>query len=118
MKTKKYWGFVLAVLCSVYLSSCCKPEFVSISPEQVKRGDTNVHMVLTTKCTFFKEGEVEIAFIPYVITVHDITVEDQTTLSFLIDVPLDAPLGVYIVSAIFDDGNQAIFGINELEMLE
>ena len=119
MKTIQYWGFVLLV--SVCLASCCEPQFAFISPEEVQRGDTDVQMVLTTTCTFFeKDGVDQIYFTPGIIsiTVRDIVVEDNTTLSFMIDVAEDASLSTRQVIIEYDEGNSFIVANNVLTVVE
>jgi hypothetical protein len=98
-----------------------EPEFVSISPTDVQRGDTDVQMVLTTTCTFFeKDGVDQIYFTPgfQSITVHDIVVEDNTTLSFMIDVAEDASLGTRQMIVEYDEGNSFIVANNVLTVVE
>ena len=119
MKTIQYLGIVL--LFSVCLASCCEPQFVSINPEEVQRGDTDVQMVLTAnKCTFFQDtGIDDIIIAPYdEFNVHDIIVEDNATVSFMIDVPEDAQLGHYTLTVVYDNGSQFIIGVHVLTVVE
>ena len=116
MVRKCYWIFVL-----VLLASCCEPQWTSISPTDVQRGDTDVQMVITTTCTFFeKDGVDQIYFTPGFldITVHDIIVEDNTTLSFMIDVAEDASLGARQVIIEYDEGNSFIVANNVVTVVE
>ena len=111
MVRKYSWILVL-----VLLASCCEPRIVSINPNEVQQ-ESSVQMVLTAnKCTFFEDlGVDSIVFTPSGgIEVHGITVEDNTTLSFMINVAVDAIIGDYSVIVVYDDGNQVIVGANVL----
>ena len=94
MDTEQYLRFVLTLICSINIASCCNPEFVSITPYGMEQGNLNIQIELEAECTFFEEGNILILFNPPEgITIHDVTVEDSTTLSFLIDVAKDTPVG-------------------------
>ena len=115
MLRKYNWIFVL-----VLLASCCKPQWVSISPTDVQQGDINVQIELTTTCTFFQDDGVDaIIIVPQDgITVHNIIVEDDTTLSFMVDVAEDSALGLYSVVVTYDNGNQTVVANNVLTVVE
>jgi hypothetical protein len=119
MITKQYWRFLLVLLCAVWIASCCPPEFVSIDPEAIPQGNLNWQIELTANCTLFKEGNTLINFVPPEgITVHDVVVEDKTTLSFLIDVDEDSPVGRKDVVVTYgDEVPKTITGVQRLEVL-
>ena len=117
---KQYLRFVLALTCSFCITSCCNPEFLSIAPNEMEQGNLNIQIELEAECTLFEEGNILILFNPPEgITIHDIIVEDSTTLSFLIDVAKDTPVGFKDVVVTYDVGNQvySINGVNLLEVL-
>ena len=117
MKTIQYWGLVLLV--SVCLASCCKPRFVSISPEEVQQ-ETSVQMVLTAKCTFFQDDGVDDIIISPSdgLTVSNITVKDNTTVEFDLEIAVDTPLGAKTVTVLYDNGNQFVVGVAKLTVVE
>ena len=120
VKIKPYFRFVLTLVCSISIASCCNPEFVSIAPNEMEPGNVNTQIELEAECTLFEEGNILILFNPPEgITIHDIIVEDSTTLSFLIDVAKDTPVGFKDVVVTYDVGNQvySINGVNLLEVL-
>jgi len=86
----------------------------------MEQGNSNIQIELESECTLFEDGNILILFNPpNGITVHDIIVEDSTTLSFLIDVAKDTPVGLKDLVVTYDVGNQvySINGINLLEVL-
>lgn len=120
MNIKQYLRFVLTLVCFICIASCCNPEFVSIAPNEMEQGNSNIQIELESECTLFEDGNILILFNPPKgITVHDIIVEDPTTLSFLIDVAKDTPVGLKDLVVTYDVGNQvySINGINLLEVL-
>ena len=119
MITKQYWRLLLVLLCVVWIVSCCPPELVSIAPEGIPQGNLNWQIELTANCTLFKEGNTVINFVPADgITVHDVVVEDKTTLSFLMDVAEDAPVGrKNVVVTYGDEVPKTITGVARLEVL-
>ena len=118
MDTEQYLRFVLALIYSICIASCCNPEFVSIAPNEMEQGNLNIQIELEAECTFFEEGNILILFNPPEgITIHDVTVEDSTTLSFLIDVAKDTPVGFKNVVVTYDVGNQ-VYSINGVDLLE
>jgi hypothetical protein len=117
---EQYLKFVLALICAICTASCCNPEFVSIAPNELEQGNLNIQIELEAECTFFEEGNILILFNPPEgITMHDVIVEDPTTLSFLIDVAKDTPVGFKNVVVTYDVGDHVytISGVSLLEVL-
>ena len=112
MFAKQNLRFLFVLLCSVFLVSCVA-EFGSMGPDSAVQGEEGIEIEVTGIYTLFEEGKTEVHFSPSDgITIYDVTVEDATTLSFLMDVHVDTPVGIKSVTVVYDYGKQAINGNN------
>ena len=112
MFAKQNLRFLFVLLCSVFLVSCVA-EFGSISPDSAVQGEEGIEIEVTGIYTLFEEGKTEVHFSPdQGFIIYDVTVEDATTLSFLMDVHVDTPVGIKSVTVVYDYGKQAITGNN------
>ncbi len=117
MFAKQNLRFLFVLLCSVFLVSCVA-EFGSISPDSAVQGEEGIEIEVTGIYTLFEEGKTEVHFSPdQGFIIYDVTVEDATTLSFLMDVHVDTPVGITSVTVVYDDGKQAITGNNVFEVV-
>ena len=113
-------GFETGIMFKVDDNWRGSPEFGSISPDQGEQESTLVDIeILCVNTTFTTDGVNDIIFIPEDgLTVKNITVKDDTTVEFDLEIAADAPLGQRSVTVTYGNPPSTVTGNAVFEVLE
>ena len=96
------------------------PSFGFIAPNTGEQKSTITNITITgVNTTFEDDGVDDISLVPSDgLTVSNITVHDNTTVDFDLQIDGDAPLGYKTVVVVFDNGRKFIVGPDMFEVIE